>query len=171
MASNYNTKAGMYGASVCEPLHHSLVQDGKIHHLSGYSEGWVKSTTTDFMWTTGNKKLHMFFMAQSSENFRIEFMNVSTIGAAGTTLTTYNMNRNYGATFGTEFQVGVTGLTGTGFADTFIVAAGGKTGAGGAVEHEDEWIFAPNTRYAARISNRADTTATFAYIVYLHEAD
>ena len=90
--------------------------------------------------------------------------------SGGSSLTSYNNNRNSSATCGCTIAGGVTWTSaGTVFETHFIGANNPASKTGGMAENRNEWILLPSTKYGIRTTNDAATVKSSITLYYYVE--
>ncbi len=151
---------------------HKWVHLGKMWAISGRFLSVADSAHADMVLEVGAIGLHVIWETRSAGDHHGSIHEAPTVTTAGTPATVSNQNRNIGDAGAPVGKKSPT-ITDTGTELLTWLLPGGTGGqaSGGMRPSREEIVFAPNTKYLFRSTNKKGQTADMCWMLHAYEHD
>ena len=160
------------GALITITYAHHEIHDGDMYHCFDSSDNLGAETgdRIQLVFTTADiaKRAHIIFETYGSGEHYVTLREAPAAGTGGAAVTIYNRNRGSSNTPSAITAVTKDDSNATGGALLFGHYIGAGKTSGGSVRGVEEWILAPNTKYALRCYATADINAYIEMSWYEH---
>lgn len=151
------------GASVTIDVVHHEVHEGEMFHASYTNAALGNGNAVEMLFHVGGAvDAHTVFEVFAGGQVTVSLYESPTVGANGTALNIYNMNRGITATSNSQvYHTPTISDTGSVALVNNRVLPGGtspQTRVGGGIRSGAEWILAPGKNYFLRVSNTSGGT-------------